>query len=322
MPQWCHNRFEITGKSVCVDVLTQWITGSDAPGYRHAIQQSIRLFLAGNAGVLKPTCTGACPLFPGLVSHGTGASTVANLAYEQWLGLLLKDAVLDTETVRLTERLYHQSGLGALKWENIPTPSREVMGELFTRQGAEWFGMATFSDAPDPALCWERLGLYQERSQPCDMLAVIPTRLAAELNGNGGLLAGASTTESLYIRQYGVAWPSGHDVTWQRPGPNGLTLRFDTPWVPPCGEVIGEISAIFDCEVRHHYEEPVSGIRGYDCYDLGEHVDGHKGQPAALSGQILSLFGNDGKVDAGSPAAAPAKLPDVSSLNVYREVRG
>ncbi|EPO2218025.1 DUF1281 domain-containing protein, partial [Escherichia coli] len=25
MSEWCQNRFEITGKSVCLDVLTQWI---------------------------------------------------------------------------------------------------------------------------------------------------------------------------------------------------------------------------------------------------------------------------------------------------------
>ncbi len=32
MAEWCRNRFEITGKSVCLDVLIQWIEGNDAPG--------------------------------------------------------------------------------------------------------------------------------------------------------------------------------------------------------------------------------------------------------------------------------------------------
>ncbi|EEC8124951.1 DUF1281 domain-containing protein, partial [Escherichia coli] len=50
MSEWCKNRFEITGKSVCLDVLTQWIEGRETPRYRHAIQQSIQLFLAGCAG--------------------------------------------------------------------------------------------------------------------------------------------------------------------------------------------------------------------------------------------------------------------------------
>lgn len=29
MSEWCKNRFEITGKSVCLDVLTQWIEGRE-----------------------------------------------------------------------------------------------------------------------------------------------------------------------------------------------------------------------------------------------------------------------------------------------------
>ena len=54
MSEWCQNHFEITGKSVCIDVLLQWINGADTPRYRHAILQSIQLFLAGCAGILKP----------------------------------------------------------------------------------------------------------------------------------------------------------------------------------------------------------------------------------------------------------------------------
>ncbi|SSK55797.1 Uncharacterised protein [Klebsiella pneumoniae] len=36
MSEWCQNRFEITGKSVCIDVLLQWINGADTLRYRHA----------------------------------------------------------------------------------------------------------------------------------------------------------------------------------------------------------------------------------------------------------------------------------------------
>ncbi|MGR5711443.1 DUF1281 domain-containing protein, partial [Escherichia coli] len=93
MSEWCQNRFEITGKSVCLDVLTQWIEGCETPRYRHAIQQSIQLFLAGCAGLVKPTRTTQYPPYPALVRHGTGLSSPANQAFEQWLGLLVKDAV-------------------------------------------------------------------------------------------------------------------------------------------------------------------------------------------------------------------------------------
>lgn len=54
MSEWCHNHLEITGKSVCIDVMLQWINGTDVPRQRHAVQQGIQLFLAGAAGILKP----------------------------------------------------------------------------------------------------------------------------------------------------------------------------------------------------------------------------------------------------------------------------
>lgn len=41
MSEWCQNRFEITGKSVCLDVLTQWIEGCETPRYRHAIRNRL-----------------------------------------------------------------------------------------------------------------------------------------------------------------------------------------------------------------------------------------------------------------------------------------
>lgn len=60
MFEWCKNRLEITGRSVFVDVMQQWVAG----------QQSIKLLLAGAAGVLKPVKNVEYRPFPGLVSHG------------------------------------------------------------------------------------------------------------------------------------------------------------------------------------------------------------------------------------------------------------
>lgn len=311
MSEWCQNRFEITGKSVCIDVLLQWINGADTPRYRHAILQSIQLFLAGCAGILKPVRTVSYIPFQGLVRHGVGQSTAANLAFEQWLELLQKDVALDTETIRRIDRLYHQSCLGALKWENIPQASRDIMAMLMKRQYADWFGLAGLNDEPDAAVCWERLREYPERSQPCDMLMVIPTRLATELNGSGGLLTGVSTTLSFYSRIYGMEWPAGHNVNLHRHAANGLTLRLDSPWYPPSGEVVAGISALFECEVRHTYSEPVSGLSGYDCYDLGAHVDGHQGLPVDTLQSAPALY----LVSSEQPHPEPERAG-------YSEVRG
>ncbi|HEI2455704.1 TPA: DUF1281 domain-containing protein [Escherichia coli] len=273
MSEWCKNRFEITGKSVCLDVLTQWIEGGEIPRYRHAIQQSIQLFLAGCAGLVKPTRTTQYPPYPALVRHGTGMSSPANQAFEQWLGLLLKDAVLDDETIKAIDRLYHQSCIGAVRWGNLPDNAREIITMLMARQFSDWFGLVGVSEYIDAEACWNRLSEYPEQAQPCDMLMVIPSRLATELNGSGGLLQGISTTTSLYSRVYGVEWPSGHNVRWVRDEMSSLVLLTDTPWYPPSGELVGEISKVFDCEIRHWYSEPVRGIQGYNCYDGGEHTD-------------------------------------------------
>ncbi|GEM_PF-5053175 len=37
MSEWCHNRLEITGKSVSIDFMLQWINGTDVPCHRHDV---------------------------------------------------------------------------------------------------------------------------------------------------------------------------------------------------------------------------------------------------------------------------------------------
>ncbi len=44
MFSWCQNRLEITGKSVCLDVMQPWIAGTEKPLYRHAVRQAINCF--------------------------------------------------------------------------------------------------------------------------------------------------------------------------------------------------------------------------------------------------------------------------------------
>ncbi|MEC9799517.1 DUF1281 domain-containing protein, partial [Escherichia marmotae] len=185
----------------------------------------------------------------------------------------VKDAVLDEETIKTIDRLYHQSCIGAVRWGNLPENAREIITALMRCQYSDWFGLVGLSEHIDAEACWSRLSDYPEQAQPCDMLMVIPSRLATELNGSGGLLQGISTTTSLYCRIYGVEWPSGHNVRWVRDEMSSLVLLTDTPWYPPSGELVGEISKVFDCEIRHWYSEPVRGIQGYNCYDGGEHTD-------------------------------------------------
>ncbi|WP_315708192.1 DUF1281 domain-containing protein [Brenneria uluponensis] len=289
MFEWCKNRLEITGRSVFIDVMLQWVTGDEVPLYRHAVQQSIQLFLAGAAGILKPAKNVEYLPFPGLVSHGSGPAIASNLAFQHWLELLQKDAVLNPDTIRQIDRIWMQSGLSAVRWETISLAARQIMTLLMTRQYVDWFGVATWSSHIDGGACWEQLGKRPDRACHCDMLMIIPSRLAAELNGNGHLLTGMSSTGSLYRRVHGMEWPCGHNVLWHRDRINSLRLEFDSPSYPPSSELMGEISAIFDCEIRHWYQEPVNGIRGYDCYDRGDHVDSGKCGTGSFSAELLSF---------------------------------
>lgn len=290
MSNWCNNRLVITGQSVFVDELQQWVNGHVVPDYRHAIQQSCRLFLAGCAGILKPATvkTGVYVPYPGLLAHPGGASA-QNLAFEQWFGLLKADVPLTGENIRLVERLYRQSGIDAIKWENIPVVARERIADVLVRQYADWFGLVGLGPDIDVGNCWERLGTMPEYTAPCDMLMLIPTRLATEMNGAGSLLRDVPTTAELYGRQYGVEWPSGHNVGCVRDGINTLTVHFDSPWYPPAGEVIGMLSDQFSCQVEHSWYMADAQRSGYDRYDRGEHVDGGRISAEAPESEVIYL---------------------------------
>ncbi|HFU8298020.1 TPA: DUF1281 domain-containing protein, partial [Escherichia coli] len=112
------------------------------------------------------------PPYPGLVSHGAGSTTVASQAFEQWLGLLARDAFLDHETVKTIDRLYHQTGTGAIRWSNLPDTAKEIIGGVLAQQYADWFGVVDVYERPDNACLWESLLTFAEYSQPCDMLQV------------------------------------------------------------------------------------------------------------------------------------------------------
>ncbi|CDM88597.1 DUF1281 domain-containing protein [Xenorhabdus bovienii] len=302
MAEWCTNQLEITGKSVCLDVMQQWICGEETPRYRQAVLQSLRLFLAGCAGIFKPTKPQTYTPYPELV-RGTSTPTAHNLAFEQWLKLLQDNVPLSSENIKLIDNLYRQSALSLMRWERVPAEVRSVIASILTRQYADWFGVAGWTEHINIGECWDKLSEYPESTQPCDMLMIRPTCLAAEINGNSGFLKGVTTTAQFYNQHYGIEWPFGHHVRWARRNVSSLTVSFDSPWMPPSAELMGELSALFDCEIRHWYSEPVSALRGYDCYDQGEHVDSGSGLSGRENRPVLYLVSGE-KPEAGLSAIA------------------
>ncbi|MFZ4216194.1 hypothetical protein ACOZB2_33195, partial [Pantoea endophytica] len=64
MSDWCHNRLGMTGKSALISIMEEWISGEALPLYRHAVMRSIKLFLAGCGGLLRPVKTESFTPFP------------------------------------------------------------------------------------------------------------------------------------------------------------------------------------------------------------------------------------------------------------------
>lgn len=270
---WCNNRLDITGKSVCLDVMQSWLAGTETPLYRHAIRQAIRLFLAGCAGLLKPVKATEYGAYPLLTASGTGSTVATNQAFQHFLELLEKDVWLDSAAISRMEKIYLQSGIGAVKWESVPFTARQIMTQLMALHYADWFGVAGAGGQFDPQAHWDWLGDMPATTCPCDMLMVLPSRLATELNGASGLFRELNTTPSLYMQLYGTEFPAGHNVEWRRDSINTLSLTFTSAWYPPSGEVMGEMSQYFDCEIRHYWLSKEMGISGFNCFDRGDHVD-------------------------------------------------
>ncbi len=113
------------------------------------------------------------------------------------------------------------------------------------------------------------------------------------------------TVSVFYDEQYGMEWPFGHHVRWERRNVSSLTVRFDSPWAPLSAELMGELSAMFDCEIRHWYSEASGSLKGYDCYDQGEHVDSGHGQSGRENRPALYLVtGEQAETELALPAIA------------------
>lgn len=54
MPNWCANRIKLTVSVYAQAEVEAWANGTMYPYYKRAINQSIRMFIAGVAGRLKP----------------------------------------------------------------------------------------------------------------------------------------------------------------------------------------------------------------------------------------------------------------------------
>lgn len=275
MPNWCANRIELCGASDALDALQPLLSGDVPAAYETAVRQSLRLFLAGCAGLLRPVAAVTYAPYPALVQHGTGrADRAADCAFTQWLALLQRGAELDDDTCERIDALHQESGLGECDWHTLPEAAKTVISGLLQKKGHDWG--SSWLQPLSVAEHWAALNTRPEKGRVMDLVTLVPTRLDVEINGfNGGFLAGVSSAYDHYVRVYGTKWPCGYDTVLSRES-GCLTVDFDTPWSPPEESVVA-LLARDGITVTHYYSEAgcdYCGIRVYRNGELAELEDG------------------------------------------------
>lgn len=302
MPNWCANRLEITlNKAADKVTLIRWINAEDGlPAWQTAIAQSLHLLLAGCAGILKPVKPIDFLPLPALTSHGkTGLVSPGNTAFTHWVELLMTAPDLDAACCQQIDQWY-QAGLCEetlyRPWYTLTDSQKAVLSSLLSRCGFDWLNRTVANGDSAMALAWDDIQQWRHRrvAMPMDMRDLVPTYLAAELNGFNGRLwqtpeetslpsaqaqwqafAPAVSGYWLYLDRYGVKWPNGIEVRCSDDNDEThLSVDFDSPWSPPSEAVLCAISAHFHCTARHTYLEEGCGFCGYGEYANGLLIDG------------------------------------------------
>ncbi|MCS2164479.1 DUF1281 domain-containing protein [Scandinavium manionii] len=146
MPDWCANRIRITVPACLQADLEAWVSGAEYPYYKHAINQSIRLFIAVVAGWLKPAIEMYYLPYPALTANGWTEPSEAALALVRGSPYLGEMRGLIKPAVTLSTKCYRTTGIAGLTWDAPWAPPVEpVMEALSGRWGCtidHWFSDA------------------------------------------------------------------------------------------------------------------------------------------------------------------------------------
>ncbi|EAY6135976.1 DUF1281 domain-containing protein [Salmonella enterica] len=270
MPNWCCNRMRFSAVPEQTAAIKALAEGAVTPFYRRATEEGIQLFVAGCVGLLQVTEEIQFIPYPALTAAGIGVLSPENLAFTRWLTQLQDGVLLDEKNSQVLHEIWLQSGIGGRRWETLSDSTRNEISRLYAYKCHDWCGIW---DRKDVAVWWTQLcdNPLPARTNPFDLLLVLPSRLDVEINGfNGKLLDGIPSAYKWYLSHYGTKWPVGYELNICSQGSDFMVIDFDTPWSPASEEVVAELSKRYGCEVEHWFVEQGCNYCGYARYVKGE----------------------------------------------------
>lgn len=274
MPNWCANRLRVTGPKEEVSMVRALMEGSAAaPGYVRAAGEGIQFFLAGCAGLLRPTTETEYAPYPALTVTA-GSDTPENHAFTGWLEMLRSGAELTEDTCEQLHKLWLASGLSRMTWAYLTAEQQNVISALWEKKKGDWHGAISGQTLTDK---WDGLCLEEAlplETLPFDMLQLLPPRLDAEINGyNGRLLEGVPDGFTDTVDRCGTKWPHAHDLNLSYFADTIFDADFDTPWSPPSPEVLCALTSRYGVTVEHWYAEAGCDYCGWATYSGGVQLD-------------------------------------------------
>jgi hypothetical protein len=272
MTNWCANRLVIHATEESGQGIADLFNGKFFPFYQDAIKKSIRIFLLGYSGVLKPIGKISRSICPQLVSWGMGKRKVRNDSFGLWLRAFEINAKIDESLSCHIRLLYRGIADFARNWEEIPEHSRDIIAGVLLSQGEGWFGRERVTPF-NPEEIWDWLGkdYKQEPSGDFDWRAIYPTRLASEIYGVNGALSFAKVLNrnEFFEKRYGTS-PLTPVERIEFYDPFNLEIDFDSKNSPLKPAVLSTFSRLFNCEVDHYFAEQNQKLCGHRFFEKGK----------------------------------------------------
>ncbi|QIQ22144.1 DUF1281 domain-containing protein [Zophobihabitans entericus] len=217
-----------------------------------AIKRSIKIYVAGCAGILKPVTTIYNAPNTEIISHGIGEITPENTAFSYWLSFLISDCPLDSIYSGMIGDLYYETGLLNLAWEFMPKEQQTIIHELFKRNSFSWFKLNTPISLEDAGCLWYSLDDPVCQFVPFDLRYFMPTTLAKEILSESSCDIENNPSFQRYFEHYGVE-QSQFKIMKHQLNDNSTMIEFDTDNTSLLPEVIKQFSQRYQCKLTYYY---------------------------------------------------------------------